>query len=140
MPAGGPPAQARTAAVDPRVAAQAKLSLGDSFAAAGDTRLALFAYQDAVNLDPRSAAARMRLAGLYARMDRLEQAIDQWSFALALDPALGEAQRNIEGARASLDGRGRPPEEPPRTRVYRLTPEAQPAPETQAPQAPQPRP
>ncbi len=128
-----PPTAPRAAAVDTRAAAQAKLRLGDSFAAVGDTRLALFAYQDAVNLDPRSAEARMRLAGLYARMDRLEQAIDQWNFALDLDPSLEEARRNIESARAALEGRSRPPEEAPRPRIYRLTPDPEPAPQPPPP-------
>jgi tetratricopeptide (TPR) repeat protein len=129
MPAAAPSIAPRAAAVDPRPAARAKLRLGDSFAAVGDTRLALFAYQDAVNLDPRSAEARMRLAGLYARIDRLEQAVDQWSFALALDPSLEEARRNIASARAALEGRARPPEEPPRPRIYKLTPDLEPAPQ-----------
>jgi Flp pilus assembly protein TadD len=120
---------ARVATVDPRVAAQAKLKQGDSLAAAGDTRLALFAYQDAVNLDPRSAEARMRLAALYARMDRLEQAIDQWNFALALDPALDEARRSAASARAALEGRARPPEEAPGPRIYKLTPVPDPVPQ-----------
>jgi tetratricopeptide (TPR) repeat protein len=139
VPARGEPAAtvvSRVGTVDPRVAAQAKLEQGDSFAAAGDTRLALFAYQDAVNLDPRSAEARMRLAALYARMGRLEQAIDQWNFALALDPSLAEARRSAASARAALEGRARPAGEAPGPRIYKLTPEPEPGPVPQAPPEP----
>ncbi len=127
-----------------------KLAMGEQFVAARDFRLALYAYLDAVNLDPRNVQARLRLAALYARLDHLQHAIEEWEFTLALDPGNTEAVRSIEAARATLqrraaglpDSGGSPGSAP---RIYKLTPEgpvppAAPAPPPSASPAPAPKP
>ncbi len=136
-PVAGPAGKARTPtpAPSPSSLALDKLALGDQFLAARDFRLALFAYLDAVNLDPWSVRARLRLADLYARMGHLEHAIGQWEFALALEPGNPEAAQSIAQARVTLGLRaaGLPSNPAPDAgasktstpRTYKLTPEAQ---------------
>jgi tetratricopeptide (TPR) repeat protein len=127
---GAPPAvtSAPVPAPSANPLALQKVAMGDQFVAAKDFRLALYAYLDAVNLDPRSVPARLRLAALYARLDHLEHAIAEWEFALALDPGNSEAVRSMAEARATLERRaaglpdgGGPPAST--SRIYKLTPE-----------------
>ncbi len=116
---------------------QQKIAMGDEFLAAKDLRLALYAYLDAVHLSQKSVQARLRLAALYARMGHLEQAIEQWEIAQALEPGNPEAAPNIAEARATLEQRaaGLPDGgAPPAPRIYKVTPE-EPAKST-TPQAP----
>jgi tetratricopeptide (TPR) repeat protein len=77
-----------------------KLSLADRLFVAGDFRNALFAYQDAVYLDPNDARARVRLGRSYAAMRYPAQAQAQYEKALELDPELSEARRAIEELRS----------------------------------------
>jgi Tfp pilus assembly protein PilF len=79
----------------PNPVARQKVAKGDELVAAKDNQLALYAYLDAVNLDPRNVDARLRLAAHYARMGHPERARDQWEIALALDPGNAEAARNL---------------------------------------------
>jgi tetratricopeptide (TPR) repeat protein len=76
-----------------------KLSYADRLFVAGDFRNALFAYQDAVYLDPSDARARVRLGRAYAAMRYPAQAQSQYEKALELDPGFGEARRAIEDLR-----------------------------------------
>jgi tetratricopeptide (TPR) repeat protein len=76
-----------------------KLALGDRLAAGGDHRGALFAYQDAVYLDPRNVGARVRLGRAYAALRYPEQAMEQYAQAVAVDPNDAEARRAMEEAR-----------------------------------------
>jgi tetratricopeptide (TPR) repeat protein len=76
-----------------------KLSYADRLFVAGDFRNALFAYQDAVYLDPSDARARVRLGRAYAAMRYPAQAHAQYEKALELDPAFGEARRAMEELR-----------------------------------------
>jgi tetratricopeptide (TPR) repeat protein len=108
-PAAAPPASAAPAAASrsspaPQAApapgsVQEKLVLGDRLFAAGDHRGALFAYQDAVYLDPKSAAARVKLGRAYAALRYPEQAAQQFAQALAIDPENADAKRAIEEAK-----------------------------------------
>lgn len=85
----------------PNPAALQKIAKGDELAAAKDQQLALYAYLDAINLDPRNVQARLKLAAQYARMGHPQQAAQQWELALALDPGNEEAARNLRSAGGS---------------------------------------
>lgn len=100
-PAGGPRSGRQAAALQ-------KLRLGDRLLAEGDLRLALFAYQDAVNQDPRSAEARLKLGRVYLRLDHLDEAAEQFSVAAALDPGDAQVRLALEEARARVEGRAPP--------------------------------
>lgn len=102
----GPPRSGRQAA------ALQKLRLGERLLAEGDLRLAFFAFQDAVNQDPQSAEARLQLGRVYLRLEHLEEALEQFSVAAALDPADAEVRRALEDARARREGRAPPPGTP----------------------------
>ncbi|HSN93229.1 MAG TPA: tetratricopeptide repeat protein, partial [Anaeromyxobacteraceae bacterium] len=78
-----------------------KLALGDRLTASGDHRGALFAYQDAVYLDPRNAAARVKLGRAYAALRYRDQAMQQYAQALAIDPDSAEAKRAMEEAKST---------------------------------------
>jgi hypothetical protein len=102
----------------------AKLDEGDRAFAAGDYRGALFAYQDAVYLQPVSAVARVRLGRAYLALRYPEQAQAQAEQALAVDPASADARRLAEDC-------GRAP--PPRPVVPAAPPATPAAPSAAAP-------
>lgn len=111
QPAGAaPPAAAPAASTSsPRPAAEPvtppspalldKLALGDRLQASGDHRGALFAYQDAVYLDPRHAVARVKLGRAYWNLRYVGQAEEQWQQATQLAPNDPSIARMIEEAR-----------------------------------------
>ncbi len=107
--------------------ARQKMRLGDQVLADGDARLALFAYQDAVNQDPRSAEARLKLGRVYLLLDHPDEAVEQFEVAAALDPGNAEAPRALEETRARLQGAAPPLGSPV---IVRLPPggEAEPGP------------
>ncbi len=78
-----------------------KLGQGDRAFLAGDHRNALFAYQDAVYLAPRSAVARVRLGRAYLALRYPAQAAAQADQALALDPESVEARKLLDEAKAA---------------------------------------
>ncbi|HEU4383018.1 MAG TPA: tetratricopeptide repeat protein [Anaeromyxobacteraceae bacterium] len=133
VPALPAPAPAEAPPSGRPAAALQKLRLGDRLLAEGDTRLALFAYQDAVNHDPRSAAARLKLGRLYAKLDHLPEAVEQFSVAAALDPSDPEVKRALEEARARLEGRPPPASSP---IIVRLPPGASLEPPAETPLPP----
>lgn len=96
----------------PRAAARQKLRLGDQLLAAGDMRMALFAYQDAVNQDPQSAEARLKLGRVYLLLDHPDEALEQFGVAVALDPGAAEAREALEQARSRRGGDVPPPGSP----------------------------
>jgi tetratricopeptide (TPR) repeat protein len=106
-----------------------KMGAGDRSFLAGDHRAALFAYQDAIYLDPTSAVARIRLARAYSALGHKEQAAQQLKQALELDPGNAEAQRLADAlanpSSPPVIGVGPPPVQatPPAQKVYRLTDE-----------------
>ncbi len=91
-PAAEPPAPPTPALLD-------KLALGDRLHASADYRGALFAYQDAVYLDPRNAGARVKLGRAYWILRYVGQAEEQWTQANALAPNDPSISRQIEEAR-----------------------------------------
>ncbi|ABS26704.1 tetratricopeptide repeat protein [Anaeromyxobacter sp. Fw109-5] len=92
-PAGSPEA-------GPSAAVAEKLAQGDRAFGAGDFRGALFAYQDAVYLQPGYAFARVKLGRAYLALRYPAQAIAQAELVLAADPADEEARRLSDDARA----------------------------------------
>jgi len=155
IPAAQDPVHAASAgapSLPPVVATQAlveKLGQGDRLFLAGDHRNALFAYQDAVYMQPRYAPSRVKLGRAYLALRYAAQAVAQAEEALAADPDSGEARKLLEEARsaparpavASSPGAEAAPvaasPPPPRSspRVFRFTPEPQDA----APLANEPR-
>ena len=73
-------------AAPPSPAMLDKLALGDKLHPAGDARGALFAYQDAVYLEPRNATARVKLGRAYWALRYVGQAEEQWQQATQLAP------------------------------------------------------
>jgi len=102
-----PPTATPTAYPRPSPMALRRAGQGDELARGGDWRGALFAYQEAANLDPRSVEMRLKLGGAYERLGYHEEAVRQYQLAAALEPPGTEALRRAERARAA--GRGQAP-------------------------------
>jgi tetratricopeptide (TPR) repeat protein len=94
------PAPRKTPAA-PLQAVVDKVGQGDRLSLAGDHRGALFAYQDAVYMQPTYAPARVRLGRAYLALRYPEQAIAQAEAALAEDPDSAEARKLLDEARAA---------------------------------------
>ena len=94
-------AQAPTSATTPTQTVIEKLGQGDRLFLAGDYRNALFAYQDAVYMQPRYAPARVRLGRTYLAMRYPDMAIEQAEAALAEDPDSVEGRKLLEEAKAA---------------------------------------
>ncbi|HSB20343.1 MAG TPA: tetratricopeptide repeat protein [Anaeromyxobacteraceae bacterium] len=90
--------------------AQRKAQRAEEAGKAGDWRSALFAWQEAVNLDPRNAGYRMRLGEAYEKLSHFGEAVQEYELAAALEPPGEEALRRAERARAARDGKPLPPE------------------------------
>ena len=130
---GEAPSPASASAV-PTQALVDKLGQGDRLYLAGDYRNALFAYQDAVYMQPRYAPAHLRLGRCYMAMRYPVQAISQAESALAEEPENTEARKLLAEAK---DAAAKLPPPPPGTaaasesaakpapRVYKLTPEGE---------------
>ena len=86
-----------------------KLALGDKLQASADYRGALFAFQDAVYLDPRHAVARVKLGRAYWILRYVGQADEQWDQATQLAPNDPSIARMIEEARKAPRRRTSPP-------------------------------
>lgn len=69
---------------------------------------AIAAHQKAIALDPDSAELRAELAALYARQDRVREALDSAEAALQRDPANREANRIVGTVYAALSEQRRP--------------------------------
>ncbi len=63
---------------------------------------AIAAHKKAAELAPASAEVRAELAGLYARQDRVREALDTAEAAIAIDPANREANRILGSILAAL--------------------------------------
>jgi tetratricopeptide (TPR) repeat protein len=99
--AQAPAAAAPQSPATPSQAVVEKLGQGDRLFLAGDYRNALFAYQDAVHMQPRYAAARVRLGRTYLAMRYPDMAIEQAEEALAEEPGSAEARKLLEEAKAA---------------------------------------
>lgn len=72
----------------------------------GDIDGAIAAHRRALELAPRSAEVHAELAGLFARQNRVEDAVASAEAALAIDPANREANRILGFVRAArVEGR-----------------------------------
>jgi hypothetical protein len=102
--AGAPPpiasAPAAGTAVVPSAALIEKLGQGDRLFLAADYRNALFAYQDAVYMQPKYAAARVKLGRAYLALRYAPQAIAQAEAALAADPESADARKLLDDAKS----------------------------------------
>lgn len=113
-----------------------KMGAGDRAFLSGEYRPALFAYQDAVYLDPTSAVARIKLARAYAALGHKHQAERQLKQALELDPDNGDARKLVAELANPPPAAPRPvpvvtsivpspaPTQPSSQKVYRLTDDA----------------
>jgi hypothetical protein len=130
---GGAP-EALPPVVPPQAVVE-KLGHGDRLFLAGEYRNALFAYLDAVYLEPRYAPARVKLGRAYLALRYAPQALAQAEAALATDPSSEDARALLEEARSGpsrpvVPAAGAQPAPPPGRagpRVFRLTPQAPPA-------------
>ena len=92
-----------------QVAARAKIAEGDRAFAAKDFRAALFAYQDAQLAEPKSLDAMLKAGQAYTRLGHDDEAIDQWTRALGLDPNNAQAREWVSAAhdrKAALSQKG----------------------------------
>lgn len=130
--------------VVPPQAVVEKLGYGDRLFLAGERRNALFAYLDAVYMEPRYAPARVKLGRAYLALRYPALAVAQAEAALAADPEdagaarlLTEAKDAVERAaaarpapvaastaRAASPGIPDPPPPSGTRRVFRLQPDA----------------
>lgn len=69
---------------------------------------AIAAHQKAIALAPKSAELRAELAALYARQDRVREALETAEAALEQDPANREANRIVGSVYAALSEQRRP--------------------------------
>ncbi len=60
-------------------------------------------YREAIALEPRDATLHANLGAVLARLGRLTEAIPQFEAAVALNPDLEAAKRNLESARTMLE-------------------------------------
>jgi tetratricopeptide (TPR) repeat protein len=107
-----PPARKAPASVaTPRSEAYYQFMLGRSLEGDGEIDGAIKAYGEASRLDPKSAEVVAELAGLYARENKIHEAIDTAQAALKIDPANASAHRVlgiIDATMARIDqGTGR---------------------------------
>jgi hypothetical protein len=119
------PAPAARLPVVPTQALVEKLGRADRLFLAGDHRNALFAYQDAVYLQPGYAPAHVRLGRAYLVLRYPAQAIAQAEAALAADPESAEARALLGEARAAAARADGPALSPAASegRIYRIAPE-----------------
>jgi tetratricopeptide (TPR) repeat protein len=113
--APAPPSSAAPASAPASQGVADKLALGDRLAASGDHRGALFAYQDAVYLEPRNVGARVKLGRAYASLRYPEQAMQQYAQAASIDPNDPEAKRAMEEVRRVSTAAAATPPQAPRT-------------------------
>lgn len=136
-PAAAPakPGPAPVPPVVPTPALIEKLGQGDRLFLAADYRNALFAYQDAVYMQPGYAPARVKLGRAYLALRHAPQAIAQAEAALAADPDSAEARKLLDDARSAparpaAASAGAVPQAAPAKgpRVFRFKPEPDAAP------------
>gem|GEM_PF-1520564 len=95
---------AQTAAVQSHTAAAPHIKQGDKDFAAKKYRDALFAYQDAMQSDPRSVEALLKAGDSYAKLGYGDEAIEHWNRALALDPSNQAAKDSLAAYKARRAG------------------------------------
>jgi predicted Zn-dependent protease len=99
---------AQTAAVQGHTAAAPHIKQGDKEFAAKKYRDALFAYQDAMQSDPRSVEALLKAGDSYSKLGYGDEAIEHWNRALALDPSNQAAKDSLAAYKARRAGEAAP--------------------------------
>ena len=97
-----PVSQAPAPTVVPKAEAYYQFMLGRRLEGEGDIDGAIKAYGEASKLDPKSAEVVAELAGLYARENKVREAIDTAQRAVAIDPNNVTAQRILGIINASM--------------------------------------
>jgi tetratricopeptide (TPR) repeat protein len=102
--ASAPPAVSAPVATDPAASSEAyyHFLLGRLLEGAGDVDSAVEAHERAAGLDPDSAEIRAELAGLYARQNRAQDAIQSAEAALRIDRDNPEANFILGSVYAAL--------------------------------------
>lgn len=90
--------------------AAAHAQLGDARQSLGQLPDAIVAYRESIRLSPGDARVHTNLGSALGRQGRVPEAIAEFTEALRLDPAYAPAARNLEVARARLDGGAISPE------------------------------
>lgn len=106
-PTPGPPASPPAESI--ASAAAKKVAEGDRFMAEKRYRDASFAYQDAVNADPKNVEALFKLGNSYAVLGYYTQAIERWNVVaqVSQDPTIKKsALDNITKAQAKMASTG----------------------------------
>lgn len=80
----------------------ADLKRGDAAFAIKDYRAALFAWQDAIRAAPDNLEARVKAGQAYAKLGHDQEAIDQWTRAVDLDPQNVIARDGLAASRERL--------------------------------------
>jgi tetratricopeptide (TPR) repeat protein len=98
-----PPARQAPAPIgSTRSEAYYQFMLGRHLEGEGDIDGAIKAYGEASKLDPKSAEIIAELAGLYARENKVPEALDRGQAALSIDPANVSANRILGIVNASM--------------------------------------
>jgi tetratricopeptide (TPR) repeat protein len=100
--AAGAPAEGQTASAPADAGAGYYFLLGRHLESARKIDEAIAAHTKAAELAPASAEVRAELAGLYARQDRVGEALDTAEAAIRIDPANREANRIVGSILAAL--------------------------------------
>ena len=94
-----------TAKTDPPIAADTRFAAGQLAESRGSTAAAINQYREAVNRDPKNAAAMYRLGVLLAETKRYGEAVDVWKRYIKVTGESAEAYSNL-GFCYELMGRG----------------------------------
>ncbi len=86
---------------------------GHELVAAKNLEQVVLCYREALELHPQDADLHTNLGTALARLGRLTEAIPQFEDALAINPNLEAAKRNLESARAMLQAQQGPAQNAP---------------------------
>lgn len=92
---GAAEAYGKAVSAEPELSYQAYINLGNAERRLGNLSEAEAAYRRAVEIAPRSAKAHFNLAGLYGQQGRYRETIRELERALAADPTLVVAHKNL---------------------------------------------
>src|SRR3954470_9743810 len=106
--ASAAPAQRQASSTTAEPTAAYYFMLGRHFEDLDKVDEAIAAHQKAIALEPQSAELRAELAGLYARQDRLRDALEAAEAALQHDANNREANRILGSVYAALSEQRRP--------------------------------
>lgn len=82
---------------DPNKQKQAYLESGEKYYKAGKYQEAVIEFRNAIQIDPRLAAAHWKLAGAYLKLGNSEAAYHELTETVSLDPGNADAQMDLAG-------------------------------------------